>query len=324
MNSKITLGQYYNSNSWLHRLDPRVKIIGLILLMVSVFIVNSIYYVAGMFVFVNIIVISSKIPYTKFLASIKSLSYVLIIMFIFQVLFRRTGNILYTYNVYFSVLNIICISILTIVSLLISRFYHKFGLLRFVIFIVGIVLILHFIDNNYFKSFEINIYDDSLYTSLFVLVRIITVIMISQILTISTKPMDLNLGLDGLLKPLRLLHINTSIFTMMVSIALRFIPTLLNEANKILKAQASRGVDFNEGSFKNKITQIISLIVPMFVISYKRALDLADAMEARGYNPDKPRTSLTVLHMRGFDYFSLVSLNLILIGTIVAKIVFKL
>ena len=104
--------------------------------------------------------------------------------------------------------------------------------------------------------------------------------------------MELNQGLESLLKPLRFFKLNPSIFTMMIAIALRFIPTLINEANKILKAQASRGVDFKEGKLKDKIGQIISLIVPMFVIAYRRAIDLSDAMEARGYIPGEKRTKI--------------------------------
>ena len=108
--------------------------------------------------------------------------------------------------------------------------------------------------------------------------------------------------------------------TMMISISLRFIPTLLNEAEKILKAQASRGVDFKESKFKYKITQIVSLLVPMFVISYKRAGDLADAMEARGYIPEAPRTNINLLEYKGMDVFTLVFVGLLMIGLILVKV----
>ena len=92
---------------------------------------------------------------------------------------------------------------------------------------------------------------------------------------------------------------------MMISIALRFIPTLFNETNKILKAQASRGVDFNEGKFTEQVKQIVSLLIPMFVISIKRAEDLADAMEARGYIPGEKRTKLVEMKFRLLDYISM-------------------
>ena len=111
---------------------------------------------------------------------------------------------------------------------------------------------------------------------------------------------------------------------MMFSLTLRFIPTLINEANKILKAQASRGVDFKEAKLKEKITQVISLIVPMFVIAYRRAIDLSDAMEARGYDPDLPRTSLNVLKMRAMDITSLIITCLVLVGIICLKFIYNI
>src|SRR5690606_12025828 len=102
------------------------------------------------------------------------------------------------------------------------------------------------------------------------------------LLTLTTKPTDLNNGLESVLSPLEKIGLKTSILAMMISIALRFIPTLINEADRILKAQASRGVDFKEGNIGQKVVQIISLLIPMFIVSFKRAEELANAMEARG------------------------------------------
>ena len=107
---------------------------------------------------------------------------------------------------------------------------------------------------------------------------------------------------------------------MMLSIALRFIPTLFSETEKILKAQASRGVDFKESSLTKQIIQIVSLLIPMFVISIKRASDLADAMEARGYIPGEKRTKLLHMKFRLFDYFSLIFVVLLLISCILGRI----
>ena len=107
---------------------------------------------------------------------------------------------------------------------------------------------------------------------------------------------------------------------MMISIALRFIPTLFLEMDKILKAQASRGSDFNEGSFRQKIRQIISILVPMFIISFKRADDLASAMEARGYIPGEKRTKLNILKMHALDYILLLGFILIFVGLILFRI----
>ena len=133
--------------------------------------------------------------------------------------------------------------------------------------------------------------------------RIFLVIMLSTVLTLTTKPTDLTSAIEWYLHPLTYLKINVSIFAMIISLALRFIPTLFNETGKILKAQSSRGVDFKEGTLKQQIGQIISLLIPMLVISFKRAADLADAMEARGYIPGAPRSRLNVMKFRLSDLF---------------------
>ena len=159
-----------------------------------------------------------------------------------------------------------------------------------------------------------------LFSALFIVLRVLTLIMFCNILTLTTKPTDLNNALESLLKPLEKIKIKTSIFAMMVSIALRFIPTLFNEMDRILKAQASRGSDFNEGSLRQKIKQVISILVPMFIISFKRADDLSLAMEARGYIPGEKRTKINILKMKFFDYVLLILFNLLLIGLILMRI----
>ena len=116
-----------------------------------------------------------------------------------------------------------------------------------------------------------------------------------------------------------LLKIKTSIFAMIISIALRFIPTLFNETNKILKAQASRGVDFNEGKLTEQIGQIISLLIPMFIISIKKADDLADAMEARGYVPGAKRTRLTQMKFKISDFLVLGIILILFVLLILVK-----
>ena len=108
----------------------------------------------------------------------------------------------------------------------------------------------------------------------------------------------------------------------MISIALRFIPTLLEESQRIMKAQASRGVDMEEGKLSEKIMAILSLIVPLFVSSYQKADDLANAMEARGYDPDKKRVRYRQLKMKVSDWVILILANFLMIGFIVWKVVF--
>ena len=323
MNSKIVFGQYYNSNSWVHRLDPRVKILSLILLMVVIFLIDNIFFLLGFFGLTILVILSTRIPFTKFLKSLKMITFLLLFMFIFQVLFRRTGELLFTLDFTLTIWNLITIIILLVLYFLLGKVFKKFRFVQLLlILILAFVLQYYWINGKEIVNYQISVYEDSLLTASFVFVRIVNILFLSSLLTLTTKPMELNQGLESLLKPLRALKVNPSIFTMMIAIALRFIPTLINEANKILKAQASRGVDFKEAKLKEKITQVVSLIVPMFVIAYRRAIDLSDAMEARGYDPDATRTSMEVLKFKMADIISLSIICLLCVAIIVLKIVF--
>ena len=323
MNSKIVFGQYYNSNSWVHRLDPRVKILSLILLMVVIFLIDNIFFLLGFFGLTILVILSTRIPFTKFLKSLKMITFLLLFMFIFQVLFRRTGELLFTLDFTLTIWNLITIVILLVLYFLLGKVFKKFRFVQLLlILILAFVLQYYWVNGKEIVNYQISVYEDSLLTASFVFVRIVNILFLSSLLSLTTKPMELNQGLESLLKPLRALKVNPSIFTMMIAIALRFIPTLINEANKILKAQASRGVDFKEAKLKEKITQVVSLIVPMFVIAYRRAIDLSDAMEARGYDPDATRTSMEVLKFKMADIISLSIICLLCVAIIVLKIVF--
>ena len=120
-------------------------------------------------------------------------------------------------------------------------------------------------------------------------------------MTSTTKPLELTLAIENLLNPLKRFHFPVHELAMMISIALRFIPDLLDEAKRIMKAQASRGADFNEGSFMEKIRSIISLIIPLFISAFQRAEDLANAMESRNYNPEAKRTKYKILSWQKTD-----------------------
>lgn len=323
MNNNMVLGQYYNTDSWIHKLDPRVKIISLLLLMIGLFLLDNIYILIGFFVSINILVISTKIPYLKFLNSLKSVSFLILFMFVFQVLFRKSDNIIASLDFTLTVWNLVMIIGLLIIFIVTIKLVKKFSIILLILFTIFAFLIQKYlVVGNVITSYNISISSEALISSFIVVLRIICILFLSSLLTLSTKPTDLNVAIERLLKPLRLIKINPSIFAMMISIALRFIPTLINEANKILKAQASRGVDFNEGKFKDKIMQIVSLIVPMFVIAYKRAIDLADAMEARGYDPDGKRSTLNELKFKGIDYFILVFMNILFASIIVLNIMY--
>lgn len=160
----------------------------------------------------------------------------------------------------------------------------------------------------------VNIYSDAVTQTAYIVVRLIMMIMITTLLTATTKPMDMTMGLEELLLPI--LRSSAHDIAMMISLALRFIPTLIDEAERILKAQASRGVDMENGSLREKISAILSLIVPLFVSCFQRADDLADAMEARGYVVGAKRVRYKTLKFRLGDYVVLITANLILAGMI--------
>lgn len=146
-----------------------------------------------------------------------------------------------------------------------------------------------------------SVYSDAIFQTLFIAMRLVLMIMITTILTATTKPLDLTLAIEDLLTPFAKLGVPAHEIAMLISIALRFIPDLIEETQRILRAQASRGVDLTEGKIKEKIMAILSLIVPLFVSAFQRAEDLANAMESRGYSPDKKRTRYKILKFQNRD-----------------------
>lgn len=167
-----------------------------------------------------------------------------------------------------------------------------------------------------FSIGSFSIYSGALSQTLYIVIRLALMIMVTTILTATTKPLQLTLGIEDLLKPFQVIHVPAHQIAMMISIALRFIPTLIEETQRIMKAQASRGVDMEEGKLMEKIKAILSLIVPLFVSAFQRAEDLAYAMEARGYIPDRPRTRYQQLKMKTMDYVLLAGSIMILAGMI--------
>lgn len=160
------------------------------------------------------------------------------------------------------------------------------------------------------------IYTKAIIQTLYIVLRLLLIISLTTILTATTKPLDLTLGLEHLLSPFKTIGFPAHEVAMIISIALRFIPTLLEETERIMKAQSSRGVDFKEGKLKEKVTSIIALIVPLFLSAFQRAEDLADAMEARCYNPEAKRTRYKQLKWRLLDTVSL-GLSLVLASAVI-------
>ncbi len=163
------------------------------------------------------------------------------------------------------------------------------------------------------------IYHDAIFNTLFVIVRLLLMISITTLLTATTNPLDLTLGIEWLLKPLEVIHFPSHEVAMMVSIALRFIPTIIEETIRIMNAQKSRGVDFENGKLSQKIAAILSLIVPLFSVAFERAYELADAMEARGYVPGAKRTRYHVLKFKFTDYLFIFICGLVLAFSIASR-----
>ena len=244
----------------------------------------------------------------------------MIFSFAIQLLTSKTGNIVVTCPINLTYVNL-AICVLALLLFFIVRKYLPFKMLWFILLIVGGVYILRYpVYGQTITSVNFDIYDSGLIYGSFLVARVFVIILASTSLTLTTKPTDLTNAIEWYLKPLEALKIKTSIFAMMISIALRFIPTLFNETNKILKAQASRGVDFNEGKFTEQVKQIISLLIPMFVISIKRAEDLADAMEARGYIPGEKRTKLVEMKFKISDITSILIVTILFILLVLGRI----
>lgn len=330
--NNIALGQYVDGKSIIHKLDPRTKLLSLMLLMVSVFLIpkpvnNSFGRLASFAmllvfaVIILIIVLFTKISLLKYLNSLKQLAFLFVFTFIIQLLTPQGDKILIpNLNLNLSILGL-GIILLWIILFIIFRKFIPCKLIVFLILTCLSVYLLTYDLGYSFTTVTLNLYEDGLFNGAFFFMRIFLVIMLSTVLTLTTKPTDLTSAIEWYLHPLTYLKINVSIFAMIISLALRFIPTLFNETGKILKAQSSRGVDFKEGTLKQQIGQIISLLIPMLVISFKRAADLADAMEARGYIPGAPRSRLNVMKFSLSDLFSFIVTIIIVTSIIVVSVI---
>ena len=158
-------------------------------------------------------------------------------------------------------------------------------------------------------AFTINnypVYYDAFIQWGYIVIRLVEMLMITMILTSTTKPMDLTYGLEWYLTPLKVVKFPSHIVAMTLSIALRFIPTLIDETNRIIKAQSSRGVDFNHGGIFKRFKAIFALIIPLFVSAITRSEELSDAMEARGYDPYAKRTRYRKLQFHLCDLFAFI------------------
>ena len=168
----------------------------------------------------------------------------------------------------------------------------------------------------------ISIYSEGIIRAIFMSLRVIILIIgTSMLLTYTTSPISLTDGLESLLKPLKLIGVPVHTFAMMMTIALRFIPTLVEETEKIMNAQKSRGADFTSGSLIKRAKALIPILIPLFVSAFKRAEELATAMECRCYRGDKNRTKLVKLELRARDYLTLISSLVIFAAVLYIRVI---
>ena len=300
--NNITIGQYIPGESWIYKLDPRTKILLTILLIAIVFTIPSLIGISialGIFV---LVFISTRVSIIKVIKGLKPIMFLLVFTFVLQLVYTNTGELLYVFKMQIGLFNLlILLGILMFYFL--TKKYLKFKFLYTLLMLISLFMVLWFVklDMLVWSNFEFKIYEQGLKNSLFIFIRMFMMIGITTMLTISTMSTEINNGLEWVLSPLKLVKFPVSVISMTVALTLRFVPTLYEESRKIMNAQASRGVDFNEAKFKEKVTQIISLLIPMFVISFKRAEDLSNAMEARGYVIGAKRTKLDELKFRALD-----------------------
>ena len=261
MLNNITLGQYYPVDSPVHRLDPRVKILLAIAMIVCVFLVGNLLGYGLILVFVLFAARLAHVPFRVLMKGLKPLRFILILTFLLN-LFFTVGEPLWSLG-----------------------FIH--------------------------------ITREGLRQSIHYSLRLIFLVVSTSLLTLTTSPIQLSDGMELLLSPLKIIHFPAHELAMMMSIALRFIPTLLEETDKIMKAQMARGADFESGNLLNRAKAMIPRLGPLFVSAFRRASDLAMAMEARCYHGGENRTRLRVLKLKKGDLYACLLMALLIIAVIV-------
>ncbi len=318
-NEKIIFGQYINTNSFIHKLDPRLKIILTFVFILSLFIVKNIYILFILTFFLLLLIFLTKINFTRFIKSISKMSYILIFTFVMQIIDNQNGNLLASYNFDLNIINLLVIVIFLVFFIFFVKYIRHYKISLFILFSLALFYLQTIQHNSYTILFyNIKIYEEGLTEAIFIMLRLIDFIILSGILTYTTKPTEINLALDKILKPFNKIF-NVNAFTMIISIALRFIPNLLTETEKVLKAQSARGFDYKEANLIEKIKEITNLVIPLFVISYKKGMDLTYAMISRGYDETKARSSIYELKYTRKDIFT----YLITIGFLCFLLIFN-
>ncbi|MGD6968883.1 energy-coupling factor transporter transmembrane protein EcfT [Rossellomorea vietnamensis] len=253
MMDKMIFGRYIPSDSFVHRMDPRSKLIFIFAFICIVFLANNAVTYAVLGAFTLSAMLSVKVPLKFLLGGLKPVMWLVLFTFLLHIFFTKEGEVL-----------------------------ADFGFIK--------------------------IYEEGLRQAVFISLRFTYLIIVTTLLTLTTSPISITDGLETLLNPLKKIRFPVHEMALMMSISLRFIPTLMEETDKIIKAQTARGAELATGPVKERIKSIVPLLIPLFVSAFKRAEDLATAMEARGYKGGEGRTKYRVLRWTGTDTAVLGSL----------------
>ena len=263
----ITLGQYYRTDSVIHRMDARTKIVGTVLYMVSLFVFNNLICYAIAAIYLITVMALSKIPPKFMFRGMRSILFLLV----FSVI----------YNIFLS---------------------------------MGTVIV---------KFWVFTVTYEGIVNAFYMLLRLLMLLIGSSLMTLTTTPNQLTDGLESLFKPLKLFRVPVHEMAMMMSIALRFIPILMEETDRIMKAQIARGADLESRKISKRVKSLIPILVPLFVPAFRRAGDLALAMEARCYHGGEGRTRMKETVIAGRDIIAWIVIAIYIGAVVYTGITFK-
>ena len=261
----VTFGQYYPIDSFVHRLDPRFKLLFLIAFIVMTFVSKTFYGLALCALLLVIIIIAARLPFKSVLRSVKGIIFILAFTSVLNVFFHGGERLLWQWG-------------------------------------------------------AIKIYLEGIIFAVFLMLRLFLLVMSSAVLTLTTTPVALTDGFESLLFPLTLIKIPVHVLALIMSIALRFIPTLMDETNRIISAQKARGADFESGNLFKRIKAVIPILIPLLISAFRRAEELGDAMDARCYSSDKKRTKYKKLRFTWRDGVGLLFAAILIAGIILLNI----
>ncbi len=265
MLSDITLGQFFPGSSFIHRLDPRSKILMVVAYIAGIFVVDTLWGYLVFGVFLSVSVLASKVPLKFMLRGLKPVMFFIVLTGAFNLFLTNSGKVLWEW--------------------------------RF-----------------------LEIRDEGLENAIFMILRLFFLIMGTSLLTFTTSPIMLTDGIESLLSPFGKIGLPHHEIAMMMSIALRFIPTLVEETEKIIKAQSARGADFETGNIFRRVKAMVPILIPLFISAFRRADELATAMECRCYRGGKNRTKLKVLRLGAVDLIGWIVMVLVLCGVILLNL----